>query len=389
MMMAFHGRRFAIPLLALFTALSIAGCGDEDVRPEPVELKPITPVVSLSRAWSVGIGDGYDDEAVSLAPLVLDEQLVAVSRDGELQAIERLSGKTLWERSIDEDISGGVGGDARRVFVTTADGNLIASSAEDGSELWTISTGSEVLSAPLVARGLVFVQTIDGLVSAYDVGSGQKRWDYREQEPALTVRGTSPLNYDERAELLLAAFANGSVVALDPRSGIPAWSQIVAEPRGKTELDRLIDIDGGTEVADGSVFAVAYQGNIAELSAIRGRVDWLEKASSFARPSRGDRLLLLTAENGDVIAWDASTKTERWRSSEYAYRELSTPVIFRDHVFFGDLEGYVHVLELKEGKTVARFRPADEAIIAAPVAGADAIYFYGSDGELSAWTFDE
>ncbi|GAA3959646.1 outer membrane protein assembly factor BamB [Allohahella marinimesophila] len=387
--MAWPGRQSGVLLVILLAGLIVSGCGDEDVRPEPVELKPVTPQVSLSQVWSVGIGDGYDDEAVSLAPLVLDDQITAVSRDGELQAIERSSGEILWERSIDEAISGGVGGDSSRVFVTTADGNLIAVSATDGTELWQISTGSEVLSAPLVARGLVFVQTIDGLVSAYDVANGQKRWDYREQEPALTVRGTSPLNYDDRVELLLAAFANGSVVALDPRSGIPAWSQIVAEPRGKTELDRLIDIDGGTEVADGNVYAVAYQGNVAQLSAIRGRVDWLEKASSFARPTLGDRLLVLTAENGDVVAWDASSKTERWRTSEYAYRELSTPVMFRDHVFFGDLEGYVHVLELAEGRTVARFRPADDAIIAAPIASADAIYFYGSDGELSAWTFDE
>ena len=378
-----------LTLLALLTCLTLTGCGDDDVRPEPVELEPITPSVTLTRAWTTSIGDGYDDEAVSLMPLVLSDRIIAVSRDGELRAMERNSGQALWERSLDDIVSGGVGGDSQQVYVTTADGNLIALSAETGDQLWQISTSSEVLAAPLVARGLVIVQTIDGLVSAYDVGAGQKRWDYREQEPALTVRGTSPLNFDERSDLVLAAFANGSVVALDPRSGIPAWSQIVAEPRGKTELDRLIDIDGGTEVADGSVFAVAYQGNIAQLSAIRGRVDWLEKASSFARPTLDGRLLLLTTERGDIVAWDESTKTERWRSSEYAYRELSTPIIFADHALVGDLEGYVHVLELTEGKTVARFRPADEAIIAAPIASADVIYFYGSDGELSAWTFDE
>lgn len=385
----FTGFRISVAAGVVSFALLSAGCGDDDVRPEPVELQTFTPSASYSKSWSENIGDGYDDEALSLSPLLVDTSIFAVSRDGELKALDRTTGETLWERDLDVEISGGVGGTAGELYLTTPDGVLIAVSATDGSDIWQVDIDSEVLSAPLRVKDLIVVQSIDGVVSAYETNDGLKRWEYREEEPALTVRGTSPLTYDSRSDLVLAGFANGSVVGLEPRSGVPAWSQLVAEPRGKTELDRLIDVDGGVSVARGEVYAVAYQGNIASLSSIRGRVDWLEKASSFNTPAVDSDLILLTAENGDVIAWDESTKTQLWRTSEYAYRELSSAALIGRHAVFGDLEGYVHVLSLSSGKTVARFRPADEAILTAPIAVDGVLYVYGSDGELSAWSLDE
>lgn len=383
------GSKVSIGAGLIFVALLGAGCGEDDVRPEPVELQTFSPSASYSKSWSESVGDGYDEEALSLSPLVVDTSIFAVSRSGELKALDRMTGETLWERDLDVEISGGVGGNAGELYLTTPDGVLIAVSATDGSDIWQIDIDSEVLSAPLQVKDLVVVQSIDGVVSAYETSNGIKRWDYREEEPALTVRGTSPLTYDSRSDLVLTGFANGSVVGLEPRSGVAAWNQTVAEPRGKTELDRLIDVDGGASLARGEVYAVAYQGNIASLSSIRGRVDWLEKASSFNTPAVDSDLILLTAENGDVIAWDERTKTELWRTSEYAYRELSSAAMIGRHAIFGDLEGYIHVLSLSGGKTVARFRPADEAILVAPIIVDKVIYVYGSDGELSAWSLDE
>ncbi|MBN0495508.1 PQQ-binding-like beta-propeller repeat protein, partial [Pseudomonas aeruginosa] len=90
---------------------------------------------------------------------------------------------------------------------------------------------------------VVVVQTQDDKLIGLDAASGDQRWIYERTVPVLTLRGTgAPLIAGNMA---LAGLASGKVVAVDLQRGLPIWEQRVAIPQGRSELDRVVDIDGG------------------------------------------------------------------------------------------------------------------------------------------------
>src|SRR5690554_8028164 len=103
--------------------------------------------------------------------------------------------------------------------------------------------------------------------------------------PVLTERGTgAPLVLDQ---LVIIGFATGKVVALDKPLGIPRWEVRLASPDGRSELERLVDIDGQPVFEGGLIYAASYHGNVAAMS-MRGETVWEEEGSSYTSPERSE-----------------------------------------------------------------------------------------------------
>ncbi|MEX5695020.1 PQQ-binding-like beta-propeller repeat protein, partial [Pseudomonas syringae] len=79
----------------------------------------------------------------------------------------------------------------------------------------------------------------------------------------LTLRGTSAPIVTNR--LAVAGLSTGKVVALDISNGVPVWEQRVAIPQGRSELERVVDIDGGLLLSGSTLYVASYQGRIAAL----------------------------------------------------------------------------------------------------------------------------
>ncbi|WLQ17286.1 outer membrane protein assembly factor BamB [Hahella aquimaris] len=373
------------PLGALFFVMAglLSGCGSDDVRPDPAELKSFTPEIELKRLWSRSIGDGQDEQFLKFAPFVVDDKIYANDVDGEVYAMELESGKRLWDIDLDEPLVGGVGGDYRRVFVATLDGELLALNRENGEILWRAPTSSEVLAPAVSGSGKAIVQTLDGKLAAYDVEDGKKLWEFASNEPALTLRGTAkPVLLQDG---VISGMANGSVVAVSVNDGQLYWEQRVATPKGRTELERLVDIDGDVLVQDGALFAVSYQGQLSRLSPMNGKEEWSMPMSSYVTPGIGFTNIYVSTTEGDVVAIDRNSKKEIWRQSDLSYRELSSPVVWGNYLAVGDLEGYVHILSQVDGRMLARIHLAGEPIHAAPLIYGNHLIILGSDGDLSVW----
>ena len=60
--------------------------------------------------------------------------------------------------------------------------------------------------------------------------------------------------------LAVAGLSTGKVVALDTQTGVPVWEQRVAVPQGRSELERIVDIDGGLLLSGGTLYVASYQG---------------------------------------------------------------------------------------------------------------------------------
>ena len=279
-------------------------------------------------------------------------------------------------------MTGGVGVAHGYVLLGTTTGEVVALSAVDGSPVWRAQVGAEVLAPPVGGADLVFVQTVDGRLLALERGTGALRWSFDNPVPALTLRGTSTPVFG--AGLVYAGFANGMVAAIRAETGEPVWEHRVMLPEGRSELERMVDIDSTPVLAGGLLFVVSYQGRMKALRATDGALLWEQEMSSFLDLAEGFRQLYVVDDIDTVIAADQQSGDSVWRQEGLQRRKLSSPAVVGNHVLVADDEGYLHVLAQSDGRFVGR-RRIDRQGVRSPMVVADqVIYVLGNSGSLQA-----
>ncbi len=371
---------------ALLTlAVLAAGCSSKDTKePEPAELTKFEAEISLKKEWSRSIGEGQGKTYNLLTPVVYGDQIYAADVEGLVVSMDRLTGKVNWKKTLDTPVSGGVGAGYGLVLVGTLRGEVLALDVSTGEERWRSQVSSEVLAAPAVNGDIVLVQTQDDRLLALEMDTGAQRWSYESSPAVLTLRGTgAPLLTNQ---LAVAGLSSGKVVALDTRRGLPVWEQRVVIPQGRSELERVVDIDGGLLLSGGTLYVTSYQGRAAALELESGRVLWQRDASSYSGAALGYGSVYLSLADGTVEGIDERSTTALWRNESMARRQLSAPAVFSSYVVVGDIEGYLHLLSQVDGRFVARERIDSSGVRARPVVEGDWLYAFGNDGKLVALT---
>ena len=373
-------------LLALSAALMLSACGlfgDDDEELKPAELIDFEAKVKIKRLWKTKIGADAEFLRVALRPMGDGNRIYAASVNGIVVALDPESGKQVWRNKLGIGVSSGPGVGEGLVVVVAADGDVVALSTEDGTERWRAYISGESLATPLVYEEWVIVQTVDNKLTALSVFDGADRWTVEQSTPALTMRGsTSPMQV---GQTVVTGFDNGRVMAIDLSSGDVEWDSMLAPPSGRSDLDRLSDIDGDIAVVGQDIYASGYQGRIASLAAESGQVLWAREISTYEGVSADWNNVYSTLDNGELVALNRRSGTEIWRQNALLRREPTVPMSFRTTVAVGDLEGYLHFFSNVDGEPVARVRAGKSAIVTTPVVMADRLYVQSDDGSISAW----
>ncbi len=383
-------------------ATTLSGCnwlknlGKKDNVEPPTELTELVPTTQIDRVWSESIGSGAGDSGAHLSPAHAEGRLYAASVDGSIEAIDAATGRTLWSKRVGERNgmlwrrtdntvrwSGGpsVAGDL--LVVGGLDGQVHALSAADGAARWNVQLSSEVVTAPAIADGVVVVRTNDGRVVGLDANDGSRKWASDQSVPPLSLRGNSaPLIANG---VVYDGFDNGRVVAIRLDDGAELWTQTLASGEGRTEVERLADVDGDVATDGATLYAVGYRGQVAALALESGRPLWQRDLSSYAGVAVGDSAVVVVDSEGNVWAFDRSSGANLWKQDQLKYRWLSAPAIQGNYVVVGDFEGYVHWLTLDEGKFAARERLGKKPIESAPLVVADMVYVENTEGNIGAY----
>jgi outer membrane protein assembly factor BamB len=273
------------------------------------------------------------------------------------------------------------------VLAGSSEGRLVALEAETGKQLWVTDVPSEVLSVPRVYDDIVIVQTVDGTISALRAEDGKRLWLYDRSVPVLTLRGTStPL---VEGGTVIAGFANGKLAALDVRSGREIWSAAVAIPHGRTELQRIVDLDADPVISSGVLYAGAYQGQLVAVSLQDGRLLWKRDMSIYAGIDVDYSQVVVSDTSSDVWAVDRRTGRSLWKQSDLRQRSLTGPASVDDYIAVGDFEGYLHLLSRSTGAIAGRVFVDSDGIQATPVAvGADRLLVLGAGGTLALYQLE-
>jgi len=380
--------RRAVPLaaIAVFVSLGLGGCGlfgKKDPERDPMELTDINESLRVSKLWSTSIGKGLGKSAPGLRPFHIDGQIWTADHKGRVVAVDAESGDRLRRFDLDMPLSAGPTVAGQRVLLGTINGQILVLDRDSGAIDWRAQLSSEILAAPLQRDGLIVVRCIDGRVFGLNADSGLREWVYDRSVPLLTLRGTSePLI---RGGQVFIGHDDGSLTALNLSDGQLLWEQRIGTPEGRTQLDRLSDIDGHMEIVGLDIYAVSERDRMASVALDSGRLLWVKEVGSHSGLTVARTQMVISDSEDRIWMLDRRSGSTGWSNEELLRRGLSRPVLQGGFVAVADQEGYLHWLDADSGEFVARERASKDAPASAPLVVGNVLFLLDVDGKLSAW----
>jgi outer membrane protein assembly factor BamB len=370
--------------LAACALLILAACSKDKDVDQPTKLTEFNATIKAERVWTASVADkGAKPLRLGLGLSVDGNRVYAAGRKGEVAAFDLQSGRRLWRTKTKLALSGGPGSGAGLVVVGSTFGDIVALNAADGAVRWKVRVNGEVLSAPAVSERLIALRTVDGKLRGISPKDGQELWSQEQQVPRLSLRGTaSPVMV---GDLVLSGFDNGKVAAVNANDGSVQWESTIAPAHGKTELERMDDVDSTVRVSGSDVYAIGFQGRISMLALDTGQTWWSHDASSFRSIGLDDSSLYVSTSDGEVVALRRRTGTELWRQKALLHRRLSAAVEADSWIVTGDYQGYVHWFDKATGALAARASTGKVRISNSPVVAGNMVLVVNDAGKISAF----
>ncbi len=361
---------FLSRLLALLLLVLLAACNSE--RPKEVKASPLPavphPAWRIVKDHSFKVGQGSGEEFVLLRPAFSARSMLAASADGWVQSMDRQSGRRQWRRQIKAHLSAGVAVGYGIVVVGSRDGFVWALAESDGHILWKTALSSAPVSLPQLSAQHLFVAGNDGSIVALDPQTGKLQWTSLSDVPSLTLRGMStPILLDHE---LIQGLGNGRLQALDPETGQLIWDTQLGDNEGRTEIQRMNDVDGDPAYDADTLYAVSYHGGLAALDPQTGKHRWDYKISSWQSLAVGLGNVYVVTENSSIEAIDTQTGKSVWKQAGLRGRHITAAVVVKGVLVVADDQGWIFALSQVDGHWLARE------------------HFYRTDGALSPLVVD-
>lgn len=381
--------------LGVAVSLALQGCSlfssEEDLTPM-APLPVVESAFSADTQWSSSVGDGIGDFYSQLQPVVEEDHIYAAARDGDVTAFDRNSGETLWsvdlaDLPINADkrsarLSGGLVSRYGKLFLGSENGVVFALNEANGEVLWQTTVPGEVVASPAVEDGRVVVLTTSGRLVALDTDEGKLQWTLSEEQPPLTLRSASTPVITNGA--VLYGRADGKVGIALLSNGQPVRQSKVADPRGATELDRMVDVDASPLIAGDELYAIAYNGQLMARKLMTGDEVWKRKYSGYRDMAVTGNAIVLTDSRSHLFAVDRRNGLELWSNTQLENRTVTAPVVLGDYVVVGDVEGYLYWLDRTDGSIKAMQQLDSSGLYAAPLVDGDTLYVQSRGGKLYA-----
>lgn len=370
-------------LLGVLGLLSLASCAKIDEDLKPVELEKFTATVTLKRQWSESIGSGQDAFYNRFRVASIDNTLFAADAEGVVKALDATTGKPLWQKKLSKSLGGAVGAGGQLVVVGSLKGEVVALNAQTGEEVWQVQTSSSILTPPQTDGQVVIAVTSDSRVFAFDAADGKKRWSYDHALPVLSYRTQSaPLVAGDQA---FVGFDNGQMVSFALKDGQMRWMARVGQPKARTDLGRIADVDSTPILQGDQVFAASANGRVVAIHRATGKVLWQQNLSTVQDITLKDNTLVATREDSHVMAYNTANGELLWENKAMHRRNMAAPAVIGDYVAVVDDEDYLHLLSLEKGELAGRLEPKGAGFHSTMLTLGETLYILSDTGKLSAY----
>jgi outer membrane protein assembly factor BamB len=348
-------RKYKISCALTVLTLALAGCANKGVKVEEVKPNPLPKMTqgkALAPVFSQSVASSSEADPLRLRMDVDNGTQFLVSPNGEVTAMQ---GKNrLWQKKVSKDgLSAGAEAAEGLVIVGNSKGRLFALDQATGEQKWSVQLTGAILAPSLIQAGRVVTISNDGTVYAHNIADGQQAWVYSLPNVQFSLRGTAtPVALDPRTVLI--ASANSYIYALDVLTGMPRMQRRVAISDGRSDIQKLNDIDGEPTVAGQFVVTTSYQGQVTVLDLASQQVIWSQDSSSIQRPEVVGNGVFVAQADGKITAYEITSGQKLWENEQLLNRKLSNPVLFGGDLVVGDLDGVLHLLNPATGELVGR-----------------------------------
>lgn len=348
--------------------LSLSACDRSPVRnpfagrPEPkmgeLPQLPNEAVPPLGKvSWSSNIL-AKQDRFSKLRPLIRDNFVFAADHSGKVVALDRHHGKKVWTSNTGKKYIAGPSLVDNKIILTTSDAKVVALDRFSGHLLWETKISTEALAPPSGRNGVVIVHVSDGSVCALNSENGSELWNVAQSTPSLTLRFSStPVVVGNTA---LVGFSTGKLLAFNLQSGLIEWERVISLPRGRSELQRMVDISADPIVIDNTAYVITYQGKLAAINILNGDLEWERDVSSYQNMAHDYHQLYITDNNNCLWAIDRESGNIMWKQAALAERFITGPAVVNNLVVVGDRGGYVHFIAAENGHLLNRLHVANK-----------------------------
>lgn len=355
----------------------LAGYQEPSLGPLPKVTQNKAPKTQV--AWTQKIGEHVG--LSGLQPLVIGKTVFVADTLGKLQALDRSSGQALWTIQTEHTFSAGPAKVDRALVVGTTDAKVMAFDAQTGAQLWQQTLSASMLAPAAGNQNIAVIKTIDGAIQAHDLRDGNLLWRVDYAVPALTLRyHSAPKVVDDK---VIVGLPSGKCMALNLQSGYTLWERNISLPRGRSELQRMVDISADPIIDQNTVYVTAYQGKMAALKLDTGTVLWEKELSAFHDIAHDRAALYVTDSDYNIWAVAKDSGLTLWKQDKLAKREVTAPAVIQNKLVVADKKGYLHWLDKREGQVLGYSR-TERKVKAQPVVSANQVFIRSGKGKLAA-----
>lgn len=355
-------KRFTLFAACMTSVALLSGCSSTKPIVEPY-MAPMESDYSLKKNWQVKLETmpNRDSEGLFFAE---DETHVYIATEtGYLVSLKksntsRWMDQVEWQVKLDAPIVSGPTKDGSTLLVGTSKGQLVAFSANSGEYIWQVQLSSEVMSRAVVADRKIFTRTVDGKLYALNANDGKVEWVVEHQMPNLSLRGSPEVVYSDGK--VFVGWESGSVQALSAKSGALLWENRIAVPSGRTDLERMVDIQSRLVIKDGKLFVFGYHGKFAALNLEDGNFYFVKEISGYRDFVVDDKAIYIVDENDVLYSFDLTNGADLWKQNAFKNRLVGDLSLFDSEVLVVDGWGYLHWLNKIQGIEVARAKHSNE-----------------------------
>ncbi len=349
--------------------------------------------VSGNRAWRAQVGSsggGLTTSAlrVSSRPVSDGSRIYVYKPNGEVVALSTGGGRQ-WTQNLrpegERDVGpgGGVAVEGGVVYAATSYRQVAALEAGSGREIWKVDIDTPARGAPVAGAGHVIVVSQSNEVYALKQSDGSVAWTYAGiEETAGLLSAANPAISGNR---VIVPFSSGEIMAIDIKSGEPAWIDGVSRGFRTLALSGLADVSASPVVSGSTVYATGVAGRTVAVDARTGQRRWEQDLGSVHTPvvsgsalfmvDLDDRMVALNLKNGETLWATALPRPEKKKRRNWA-----GPILANGALVAFSSDGQIAIVDAASGKTMLTQRTNTDVYVTPIVAGGRIIVLTGNDG---------
>lgn len=373
--------------IAIISTISIlAGCGAKDNSLQPTPLTKYKSKISVNKKWSSSIGSGSGDSAYVIGTQYSDKRLITASINGDIKALSPENGEKLWSKSSKFKFSATPLVANNTIYIGTILGELAAFDEKNGNLKWKTQLESSVLAQPAYSNNMIFVNTNNNIITAVNAITGKIIWSHENKTQGITLQGTSSPVIDPNNDVMFAS-DDGTLTLLSNNKGEVKWSKPIFAPTGDNMINRMVDIHSTPIIDQDILYIMGYNSDFKCIDLTDGQIFWKREFAGYRNMAQDPRNIYLVTSDSKVVALDKASGKTLWMQSKLLGRVLSAPAVLNNkYILVGDLEGYVHFLDISTGEILARYKANSSSINAAPSIVNNTAIINTVDGEIVALT---